>query len=402
MLRLSIIALALAGVSPLAAEVHNIGPGEGAQERLQEALILAEPGDEIVLAAGRYALTDGLSLDVDGVTVRGAGMDETVLDFTDQAGAGEGLLVTSDNVTLRDFGMENPKGDGIKSKGADAIVYYRIAVTWTNGPDPSNGAYAIYPVESTGVLVDGVKVSGASDAGIYVGQSTQITVRNSIAEANVAGIEIENSRGAIVENNLATRNTGGILVFDLPGLPVMGGGDVVVRGNLVVGNDEPNFAPPGNIVAGVLRGTGIMVMANENVVIEYNFLTDNPTSDVMVVAYTESFDDERYNPFPRNVMVGPNRFARGGDEPQIPNADMLMAAFGGALPPIMWDGLKDGDTEALYVLEGTPGWSVGLSEQGTGFAAANPGPLNAPVPPEGMRAGFEEVGAPAELEARLK
>ena len=40
---------------------------EGAQERLQEALILAEPGDTVELAAGRYALTEGLSLDVDGI-----------------------------------------------------------------------------------------------------------------------------------------------------------------------------------------------------------------------------------------------------------------------------------------------------------------------------------------------
>ena len=239
-----------------------MAPGEGAQERLQEALILAEPGDEIVLEAGRFALTDGLSLDIDGVTVRGAGMHASVLDFSGQEGAGEGLLVTSDGVTLRDFGMENPKGDGIKSKGADNIVYHGVRVTWTNGPASTNGAYAIYPVESTGVLIDRVEVSGASDAGIYVGQSSKITVRNSVATYNVAGIEIENSRDAIVEGNYVTGNTGGILVFDLPNLPVMGGGNVLIRRNLVIANDTDNFAPEGNIVASVRRGTGVMVMAN--------------------------------------------------------------------------------------------------------------------------------------------
>ena len=124
MIRLTAAALLLATAAPVWAETHTISPGDGAQERLQEALILAEPGDEIVLEAGRYSLTDGLSLDVEGVTVRGAGMDGTVLDFTNQAGSGEGLLVTSDNVTLRDFALENPQGDGIKSKEADNIVYY--------------------------------------------------------------------------------------------------------------------------------------------------------------------------------------------------------------------------------------------------------------------------------------
>lgn len=394
MIRLTIAALALASAAPLLAETHVVSPGEGAQERLQEALILAEPGDEIVLEAGRYVLTDGLSLDVDGVTVRGSGMDGTVLDFTTQAGSGEGLLVTSDNVTLRDFALENPKGDGIKSKGADNIVYYRIRVTWTNGPDAGNGAYGIYPVESTGVLIDGAKVTGASDAGIYVGQSNRITVRNSIAEANVAGIEIENSRNALVEHNIATRNTGGILVFDLPGLPVMGGGNVIVANNLVVANDTPNFAPPGNIVAGVRRGTGIMVMANDKVLIENNIIDENPTAPIMVIAYTLGFDDERYNPYPREVVVGENLYGRGGDDPQLEGAEMLLAAFGGALPPVLWDGLG-----SIYAVEGTQGWSLNLTEQGKGLGGASPSPLMAQPPAsEFDRSG---IGAPAELDERI-
>ena len=394
MIRFALAACALATAAPVWAETHTITPGEGAQERLQEALILAEPGDEIVLEAGRYSLTDGLSLDVDGVTLRGAGMDGTVLDFTNQAGSGEGLLVTSDNVTLRDFALENPKGDGIKSKGADQIVYHRIRVTWTNGPDPDNGAYGIYPVESTGVLVDGVKVTGASDAGIYVGQSNQITVRNSIAEANVAGIEIENSRNAIVENNIATRNTGGILVFDLPGLPVMNGGNVIIENNLVVANDTANFAPPGNIVAGVRRGTGIMVMANEKVLIRNNIIDENPTAPIMVIAYIQGFDDDRYNPFPREVVVEDNTYGRGGDDPQMEGAEMLMAAFGGALPPVMWDGQG-----SLYAVPGTSGWSLNLKEQGKGLEGAAPSPLNVPAPTgEFDRTG---IGAPAELDARI-
>lgn len=392
-------ALALCAAAPAFAETHHVAAGEGAQERLQEALILARPGDEVVLASGRYALTDGLSLDVDEVTLRGAGMDATVLDFSGQQGSGEGLLVTSDGVTLRDFALENPKGDGVKSKGADNIVYHRVRVTWTEGPKSTNGAYGIYPVESDGVLIDGVKVSGASDAGIYVGQSKRITVRNSIAEANVAGIEIENSRGALVANNVATRNTGGILVFDLPNLPVMDGGDVIVSGNLVVANDEPNFAPEGNIVASVRRGTGVLVMANDNVLVENNVLGDNPTAHVMVIAYPLAFEDARYQPVPEGVVIGHNTYGRGGDDPQVAGKDVLLAAFGGALPPVLWDGVGD-PAATLRLAAGTPAWSMNLPALGAGEGAARPGPLQAP-PPDGDfdRTG---IGAPPELEARLR
>ena len=402
MIRTLMAATALATLaSPALAETITVAPGEGAQDRLQEALILAEPGDEIVLEAGRFELTDGLSLDADGVTLRGAGMYASVLDFTGQRGAGEGLLVTSDGVTLRDFAVENPQGDGIKSKGADDIVYQAIRVTWTNGPAATNGAYGIYPVESTGVLIDGCEVSGASDAGIYVGQSSKITVRNSTARANVAGIEIENSRKAIVERNYVTENTGGILVFDLPGLPVKNGGEVLVRNNLVANNTTANFAPPGNIVASVRRGTGIMVMANDTVWIGQNLIYDNPTAPIMVIAYPMAFDDPEYNPYPREITIDWNETDEGGTDPQFEGAEMLLAAFGGVLPPIMWDGLEETpDSGTLMVHPDMKGWSVNLPAQGKGIESANPGPLDAGL--IGQPISIEGWGAPDALEARLK
>lgn len=396
--RIAFAAALLATAAPLAAETHRVSPADG-PNALVEALILAAPGDTIELGEGRFTITDGLSLDVDGVTVVGQGMDKTILDFTGQKGAGEGLLVTSDNVTLRGFAVENAKGDGIKSKGADMIIYDSIRVEWTGGPKATNGAYGIYPVESTGVLVQRSKVVGASDAGIYVGQSRDITVRGNIVEYNVAGIEIENSRGALVENNIATHNTGGLLVFDLPGLPVMNGGDVILRKNVVKDNDTPNFAPPGNIVASVRRGTGVLVMANDGVLVEDNAFEGNATAHVMVIAYVQPFEDPRYNPHARNVIIGRNAFGRGGDDPQLDGKEQLLAAFGGALPPVLWDGLAESPDTALKIAPGVSGWTLNLAKVGQSLAEAQPGPLT--LTPTELWI-FPVVGAPAALEARLK
>ena len=388
---------AFALAAPLHAKTIQVAAGDGAQTRLQEALIAAQPGDEVQLGAGRFALSDGLSLDADGVTVRGAGMDASVLDFSAQQGAGEGLLVTSDNVTLRDFAVENTKGDGIKSKGADNIVYYRVRASWTGGPKETNGAYGIYPVASTGVLIDDCHVSGASDAGIYVGQSKAITVRYNFVENNVAGIEIENSRDALVTGNLVTRNTGGILVFDLPNLPVMGGGNTLIRDNLVVANDTPNFAPKGNIVASVRRGTGVMVMANDGVRVSNNQIDGNATSGVMVISYPSKFTDARYNPNPRGVQISDNTFGRNGYAPQFDGAAQLLTAFGGTLPPVLWDGLGSAPAGSGKNLSA---WTLNLPAQGSGFATARPAPVKLaqsyPV------AAGTEPGAPAALDARIQ
>ena len=322
-----------------AAETYVVAPGTDAAENLQEALILAEEGDIVLLAEGRYPLVDGLSLDVDGVTIRGAGMDATILDFSNQQGAGEGLLVTSDKVVLEDFAVENSKGDGIKTKGSDIITFRRLRVEWTGGPKETNGAYGLYPVESTDVLIEDSVVRGASDAGIYVGQSDRIIVRRNRAEFNVAGIEIENSYNADVHDNVATRNTGGILVFDLPNLNQNGGKNVRVFRNEIVNNDTPNFAPEGNIVATVPKGTGVLIMANRNVHVFENTFDDNAMIHIGIVSYFEDYEDDDYQPHPRGIVIRDNDYGRGGFEPSGEVGLFFAEAAGGDIPDILWDGV---------------------------------------------------------------
>lgn len=305
---------------------------------LQAALINAKPGDTILMPEGTFSLIDSLSLDVEGVTLRGAGEGKTVLDFAQQAGAGEGLLVTSDGVTLTDFTVRDTKGDGIKSKGADRIIYRFVTVEWSGEPEETNGAYGIYPVESKDVLVENVTVRGASDAGIYVGQSSNIIVRNSVVEYNVAGIEIENSSGADVYGNIARNNTGGILVFDLPDLPVSGGNSTRIFANQILANNTRNFAAAGNIVAGVPSGTGVIIMANRNVHVFDNTFENNRSTGVLITAYSQPFTDAAYNPLPRDIVVRGNKYTGGGDDPQG-ILEPLADALGGTLPPVVWDGV---------------------------------------------------------------
>ena len=315
---------------------------------LQTRLIQAEEGETITLPEGTFEMTDGLSLDIDGVTISGAGIGKTVLDFSGQRGSGEGLLVTSDDVVLENFTIRETKGDGIKSKGADRIIYRDLSVEWLGDPDEENGAYGVYPVESSDVLVERVTVRGASDAGIYVGQSDKIIVRNSMAHFNVAGIEIENSSNAEVYGNEVTDNAGGILVFDLPDLPVMGGNSTRIYDNSIHGNNTRNFAPPGNIVASVPSGTGIIIMANDRVVVENNDLRENQTAHVLVTAYSEPFSDEDYNPLPRNIHISGNSYGRSGYNPQGDLGMFAPLLGGGSLPPIIWDGVRRwGDGEDI-------------------------------------------------------
>ena len=323
-------------------ETIIITPSEDPYSEIQEALILASPGDIIRISEGLYQLEDSLSIDIDGLILEGEGMNKTILSFKNQLSGAQGLSVTSNGVTLRDFAVEDARGDAIKVKGVDNINFIRIRTEWTNGPDELNGAYGLYPVESKNVLIDSCVAIGASDAGIYVGQSENIIVKNSRAEFNVAGIEIENSYYADVYDNHAENNTGGILVFDLPDIPQQGGHHVRVFRNKSINNNTDNFAPEGNIVGEVPRGTGIIIQANSHVEIFDNDIGGNDTINIAIVTYGYDTDDKNYYPHPRNIQIHNNRFTKSGLNPDLETGELAKILYelsGGNMPDIFWDGI---------------------------------------------------------------
>ncbi|HNS87191.1 MAG TPA: parallel beta-helix domain-containing protein, partial [Parvularculaceae bacterium] len=163
-------ALALAGCGRK--EQTTTAPADASyQDGLMTQLIDAKPGDVIEIPEGRFSFDRSLSLAVDGVTIRGAGMDKTVLSFKDQIAGAEGLLVTASDFTIEDLAIEDTKGDALKVNQGKNIVIRRVRTEWTGGPKTENGAYGIYPVKTANVLIEGSIAIGASDAGIYVGQS---------------------------------------------------------------------------------------------------------------------------------------------------------------------------------------------------------------------------------------
>lgn len=317
--------------------------GPDIEQRAQEALINADPGDIVEFPAGSFDFMDELSISENGVTIRGQGMDETVLSFAQQGSGAQGILATGDNFVIEDIGIEDTPGDSIKIEGSNGVTIRRVRAEWTNGPSTDNGAYGFYPVQTRNVLIEDSVVIGASDAGVYVGQSQNIIVRRNRAEFNVAGIEIENSTFADVYENEAINNTGGILVFDLPNIEVQGGEQTRVYDNIVRENNTQNFAPEGNIVGSVPAGTGIMIMANDDIEVFGNTIENNQSVGVVIVNYLiiATTDDPNYDPLPERIYIHDNIFNNNSYDP-VDIAAVIEGAFAGqgeAMPDIFYDGL---------------------------------------------------------------
>ena len=318
------------------------------EKDLQLKLILAEPGDTIKLDAGFFPILGTLSMEgKQNIVIKGSGTSSTILNFSNQVEGAQGLSITNcNNITLEDFTVEEAKGDGIKCQYVNGITFRRIKTQWLGGPSSSNGAYGLYPVQCENILIEHCIAIGASDAGIYVGQSNNIIVRNCEVFQNVAGIEIENSIQADVHSNNVHNNTGGILVFDLPDLIQKEGKQIRIYDNIVKENNLDNFAPKGNIVAKVPAGTGIMIMATEYVEIFNNTIIDNKTAGTTVVSYfitQEKTKDTQYNPYTSAIYIYDNVYIRKPQLPTLANeiGVLLFTHFFRSVPDIIYDGMPD-------------------------------------------------------------
>ena len=324
---------------------------QDAYNKLQAQLLDAKPGSIIEIPAGIYELDRSLSLDaIARVTIRGAGIDKTILSFKTQQAGAEGLRITADSVTLEDFTVQDALGDGIKLQGCEQVVIQRVKATWTDGAKASNGGYGLYPVQCKHVLIDSCEASFASDAGIYVGQSEDVIVRNSYAHENVAGIEIENCINSRVYHNRAENNSGGILVFDLPDLQVVNGHSCDVFQNQIVDNNHKNFAAEGNMVAIVPPGTGIILLAAKKVNIYENNITGHKTIGTAIASYhiTElPWKDERYDPFTYDISIHDNAYDRQRAIPDLSKdfGKMVNLLFPGKPQDILYDGITRNDDE---------------------------------------------------------
>jgi len=327
----------------------RIAPSDDDQTRVQTALIETAAGSTICFESGTFRFTDELTVTNRGMTLRGS--PTTVWDFRDQrVSARNGLLVTGSAFTIEDFTIKNTPGDGVRVERAEGVTFRNLRVSWdadATRPDDAgigrSGAYAIYPVISSKVLIEGCEVTGARDAGLYVGQSHDIIVRNNKVYANVAGIEIENSTDSEVYGNTVYDNTAGILVFNLPDLPVQDGHRANVHDNDIYENNHTNFAIPGTTVAGVPPGVGILVLAADDTEIQKNKFRSNDSTGVLIVScftnnnLVDCKSSVPYDQFPQQTYIHGNTYEGNGTKPASAFAPLGVSQ----LEDIAWDGDVD-------------------------------------------------------------
>ncbi|HBO11240.1 MAG TPA: cytochrome-c peroxidase, partial [Halieaceae bacterium] len=255
--------------------VHQVREGQA----IQDAVNAAEPGDTIRIFPGTY--TETVYIDKDGIRLIGVIEQGNWPTLEGEKRLNDAILYSGNDIVVENLKITNYKGNGIMGQAGNNFEIRNNLIIDT-------GVYGIFPqLGQNGIVEDNV-VSGIEDAAIYVGMSDNIHVAGNEVFDSVAGIEIENSRHAIVENNYVHHNTGGVLAFITPGLPIKTTYDVIIRDNFIVDNNTPNFGAPGSTVAGIPAGTGVLIMAADEVVIENNIIRDHQTAGILVVDHANA------------------------------------------------------------------------------------------------------------------
>jgi len=248
-------------------------------ESIQAAVTAAQPGTTIRIMPGTYHET--VYIDKDNIRLIGvieAGR-RPLLDGEKKLN--DAVLYSGNNVVIENLEFRNYKGNGIMGQAGNNFEIRNNVVVDT-------GVYGIFPQLGQNGVIEHNVVSGIADAAIYVGMSDNIHVAHNDVFDSVAGIEIENSRHAIVENNYVHDNTGGLLAFITPGLPIKTTFDVIFRNNFVVNNNHPNFGAPGSTVAGIPPGTGILIMAADEVIVEGNIISGNKNIGILITDHANA------------------------------------------------------------------------------------------------------------------
>lgn len=399
-----------------------IKPNATATSDMVSAMIQAAPGDTIEFDCGYFELTSTFQLtDTEDILVKGCGKDKTVLSFKNN-NAPEGVLaVNVRGVTYQDFTVADTGGNGFELRGVDHATLQRVRAIWSsNGgrespdpitaanfkdrlnvactapptldptapentgrpgttspdytPSPKSGRYGIYPVSSENILVDDAESIGASDAGIYVGQTNTAIIKNSRAAYNVFGFEIENVQGGEYANNLAECNTGGFLVYDLDSLRQYGDRSRVY-GNISRKNNTYNFTS-GGIVGSVPPGSGMITLSYDRIDIFDNIFEDNNTAGIIHTSY-EIFpegagrpSEKRIDWYTEGVHIYRNKFRNNGNALPLPTSNALMNGdVAKALPAVV--GAKNQIACANPANAARCAAAAGAGVQATGFRGAH-------------------------------
>lgn len=310
------------GVPAHEATTVRVGPNE----TIQQAVDRSGPGDTIEVPYGIYH--ESVVLDWSDVKLIGIPNEAGEWPVIDGEGTrSDGVIASGNNFEMAFFSVKNYTSNGVLVEGATGVYLHDLYIENT-------GVYGVYPVRCTDVLMERIEATLMNDAAIYAGKSENVIIRDTLTYGNVIGIELENTVNGEVYNNTARDNTVGIFIDLLPQLPSKVSLYTKVYDNVIENNNGENFAEPGTAQSLIPPGTGLLVLAADEVEIYNNTIRGNKTGGLAVFNLGIGFATNEIDvgPNPEHIYAHDNMYENNGYDADPFVKDMLGSGF-----DIVWD-----------------------------------------------------------------
>jgi parallel beta-helix repeat protein len=311
------------GVPAHEAATVRVGPNES----IQHAVDRSGPGDIIEVPYGVYH--EAVVIDWSDIQLVGIPNEQGEWPVLDGEGRrADGVIASGNNFEMANFAVKNYTSNGVLVEGATGVYLHDLYVENT-------GVYGVYPVRCTDVVMERIEATRMNDAAIYAGKSENVIIRNTLTYGNVIGIELENTVTGEVYDNVARDNTVGIFIDLLPQLPSKVSLYTKVHDNLIENNNGENFAVPGTSAALIPPGTGMLVLAADEVEIYNNTIRGNKSGGLAVFNLGIGFSTSEIDvgPNPEHVYAHDNVYENNGFD-----ADPFVKNLLGRGFDIIWDG----------------------------------------------------------------
>ena len=253
---------------------------------VQAAVDAAEPGDLVLVDAGRYH--EAVRVTTNDLVIRGVQRDTVIFDG--EFRLSDGFLIAANGVVIENLTVQHYTQNGVVFSGAFAsqqrgasgydAVYgtddnvvdgYRVSyVTAVN-----NGQYGVYAFAARNGIIEHSYASGHPDSGFYVGQCRPCNalLTNLIAERNAIGYYGTNASGDVwVVESVFQNNRLGVAPNSQDAERLAPQQHTIVAANLIIDNDDPKTPeiPMGLFGVGIAVGGGTENIVRRNRIVGHD------------------------------------------------------------------------------------------------------------------------------------
>lgn len=315
------------------------------EKNLQLELILAQDGDTVLIEPGFFPMLGTISIEnKKNLTVKGSGISKSIISFNTQISGTEGIKIKNcQNIIFQDFSIQGYKQDAILFEKVNGIELRNLKIMLNQEKVEKNDQNSLFLKNCTNFIIQDCLFKSAINCGLSISESINGVVKFSEFMKNSIGIKIINSSSIDIHSNNIFDNAGGIALMSLPDLSLPDAKKIRLFDNIIKDNNYKNKSKIENSSYLVPSGSGIFLLAAENLEIFNNSIIDNKTFGISILSYLItglSTKDSQYSPYSSSIFIHDNILRKRNKIPELKNliGRILFYKFFRNAPNIIYDG----------------------------------------------------------------